>query len=142
MGHIALTRAVGDHAASTCQFHRNCAEGLAAGPAIKARFGEPLSAFAPFSTQHTLVADYLGQVCANLVLTLSPQRIILGGGVFKAEALIEQTHTAMTRHLNGYATRGTLDADFLSAPHLGEHAGIVGALCAAAHTAQGVREVV
>lgn len=131
MGHIALHRQEGDDLASTCRFHTHCAEGLAAGPAILARFGQSLSHFAPGGAEHALVADYLGQVCANLVLTLSPHRIVLGGGVGKTPGLVPEVHGAMLRHLGEYAFPALYRQDFICSPQLGEDAGIVGALLGA-----------
>jgi fructokinase len=128
IGHIALLRQSADTARSICHFHPNCAEGLAAGPAIMARFGKSLSDFPAGSAEHGLIADYLGQLCANLVLTLSPQRIVLGGGVGQAPGLIGATHAAMLSHLGGYAPKFVEAVQFLCAPHFGQDAGIVGAL--------------
>ena len=127
MGHITLRRRSDDAAPSTCHFHEDCAEGLAAGPAIMARFGQSLSHFAPGSTQLALVADYLGQLCANLVLTLSPQRIILGGGVGKTPGVIAATQAAMLDQLGSYAPPQVVAPEFLCAPQLGQNAGIIGA---------------
>ena len=134
MGHIALRRQSGDSAPSICRFHDSCAEGLAAGPAVIARFGQSLSHFQVDGQEYALVADYLGQLCASLVLTLSPQRIVLGGGVGKAPGLIAATHAAMLVHLGGYAFDQVAAEKFLCAPELGQDAGIVGALCTAAAT--------
>lgn len=131
IGHVALQRHSTDTAASACRFHPHCAEGLAAGPAIMARFGQSLSAFPTGSAEHGLIADYLGQLCANLVLTLSPQRIVIGGGVGKTPDLITATHAAMLAHLGGYAPLEVESGQFLCAPYLGQDAGIVGSLCVA-----------
>ena len=131
IGHIALQRHSNDVAPSCCRFHPSCAEGLAAGPAILARFGKSLSHFSVGSTEHNLIADYLGQLCANLVLTLSPQRIVLGGGVCKTPGLIEATRAAMLNHLGGYAPEDIESDHFVCEPSLGQDAGIVGALCLA-----------
>jgi fructokinase len=131
IGHIALQRHSNDVAPSCCRFHPSCAEGLAAGPAILARFGKSLSHFSVGSTEHNLIADYLGQLCANLVLTLSPQRIVLGGGVCKTPGLIEATRAAMLNHLGGYAPEEVESDHFVCEPSLGQEAGIVGALCLA-----------
>ena len=133
IGHVTLQRHSTDTAPSTCRFHTNCAEGLAAGPAIMARFGQSLRHFAPGSAEHDLIADYLAQLCANLVLTLSPQRIILGGGVAQTPGLIEATRVLMLDRLGGYAPPAIACDDFLCAPHLGQDAGVVGALCVAGH---------
>lgn len=135
MGHVALTRRADDAAPSTCRFHASCAEGLVAGPAIGARFGQSLSHFAPGSAEHRLAADYLGQLCAGLVLTLSPHRIVLGGGVAQTPGLIPQIAGAMRHHLGGYVQGGALDPGFLRLPELGQDAGIVGALLCAGRAA-------
>jgi fructokinase len=132
MGHIALQRLPGDTAPSTCRFHAHCAEGLAAGPAVAARFGMSLDRFAPQSPEFLLVADYLGQLCSQLVLTLSPQRIVLGGGVSNAPGILGAAHQAMVRHLGGYGPEAVAAPDYLSAPGLGGDAGITGALLCAA----------
>jgi fructokinase len=131
IGHIALQRHSNDVAASCCRFHPSCAEGLAAGPAILGRFGQSLSHFSVGSAEHNLIADYLGQLCANLVLTLSPQRIVLGGGVCQTLDLIEATRAAMWNHLGGYAPEDVESEHFVCEPTLGQDAGIVGALCLA-----------
>lgn len=131
IGHIALQRHPSDTAPSICRFHPNCAEGLAAGPAVMARFGQSLSHFSLGGAEYKLIADYLGQLCANLVLTLSPQRIVLGGGVGKTPGLIAASHGAMLNHLGGYAPEAVESDQFLCVPHLGQDAGIVGSLCLA-----------
>lgn len=131
MGHINLQRRHNDAAPSACRFHHNCAEGLAGGPAIMARFGQSLSHFSPDSLELALVAHYLGELCANLVLAISPQRILLGGGVGKTPGLIAATHSALLTRLGAYAGSQVEASNFLCAPSLGQDAGIVGALCCA-----------
>jgi fructokinase len=140
MGHVSLQRAAGDNMASTCQYHANCAEGLAAGPAIMRRFGQPLNACAAGGPALPLVTDYIGQLCASLVFTLSPQRIVIGGGVGKTPGLIPAAHAAMLRHLAGYAANGLEQPGFICSPALGDDAGIKGALLAAARLGQAPRQ--
>lgn len=132
MGHVALHRLPGDAAPSTCGFHENCAEGLAAGPAIAARFGTSLDRFSPGDPEFLMIADYLGQLCCHLVLTLSPQRIVLGGGVGSAPGIIPAVHRAMVRYLGRYAPAAVAQPDYLVAPALDQDAGITGALICAA----------
>ncbi|MBU7579469.1 MAG: ROK family protein [Porphyrobacter sp.] len=134
MGHILLQRLPGDAAPSTCRFHDNCAEGLAAGPAIMARFGKSLDHFAPDAPEFEMIADYLGQMCGQLVLTLSPQRIVLGGGVCGAPGVVPAAHRAMVRHMGSYAPAGVAAAGYMTTPALGQDAGITGALLCAAET--------
>ena len=131
LGHLPLVRNAGDLTPSTCAYHPNCAEGLAAGPAIVARFGQPLSQFAVGGKEHQLVADYLGQLLASLQLALSPQRIVIGGGVSQAAGLIDLIRAAMKMHLGSYIDCNLDDPAFIVTPRLGGDAGIVGALVAA-----------
>lgn len=131
MGHIALLRLPGDTAPSTCNFHDNCAEGLTAGPAIAARFGKSLDHFAPDDPEFLMIADYLGQLCCQLVLTLSPRRIVLGGGVGGSPGVVSAVHQAMVRHLGQYAPDTVAVEHYLTAPKLGQDAGITGALVCA-----------
>ncbi|HQS68692.1 MAG: hypothetical protein B7Y36_00500 [Novosphingobium sp. 28-62-57] len=128
MGHIALHRLAHDRAPSTCAFHDTCAEGLVAGPAIMARFGASLDHFTPDSAEFALVADYLGQLCSNLVLTLSPQRIVIGGGVAHAPGLINAVHQAMVRQLGVYGPRASAQPGYLCPPALAQDAGVIGAM--------------
>lgn len=137
MGHIALQRLPGDDFPSACRFHDDCAEGLAAGPAIAARFGKSLDHFAPDDPEFLMIADYLGQLCAQLVLTLSPQRIVMGGGVGGAPGVVPAAHRAMVRHLGRYGPAAVADESFLTAPALGQEAGITGALVCAVEAVQG-----
>lgn len=132
MGHIALHRLARDRTPSTCAFHDSCAEGLVAGPAIKARFGASLDNFRCDGPEFGLVADYLGQLCSNLVLTLSPQRIVLGGGVGQAHGLISAVQQSMVQQLGIYGPPATATAGYLCPPALAQDAGVIGAmLCAA-----------
>lgn len=133
MGHLELQRDARDASASTCNFHQSCAEGLAAGPTIIARYGFPLSHFDPAGSEVAQISDYIGQLCAAIVLMLSPQRIIIGGGVGKTAGLVAATQHAMINRLGPYAAFGLGEERFLCPPELGEYSGIVGALTAALH---------
>lgn len=132
IGHVALHRLPCDTAPSICSFHDNCAEGLAAGPAIAARFGKLLDRFSPGDPEFLLIADYLGQLSCQLVLTLSPQRIVLGGMVGGAPGIVPAVHRAMVRYLGRYVPAAVAEADYLVAPALDQDAGITGALICAA----------
>ena len=66
-GHLPVIRLAGDELPSTCPFHPHCAEGLAAGPAVRRRLGEGQD-LADDPAVIELVADYLGQLGASLVL--------------------------------------------------------------------------
>jgi fructokinase len=132
LGHVSVKRFCGDAVPSICRFHEDCVEGLASGPAIFARFGQPLNTFASDSPQIALVANYLGQLCASLTFILSPQRIVIGGGVMKTDGLMAKVRAALPVALNGYASTGFDLENYLCPPSLGDKAGIVGALICAA----------
>lgn len=126
IGHIPLRRRPDDAQPSVCGFHAACAEGLAAGPAVGLRLaGRSLTDAAEV---RALVADYLGQVCATLLLTWSPQRIVLGGGVMSTPGLIPEIDARMRGELNGYGAGVVAEAPgYLAAAEL-EDAGLEGAL--------------
>ena len=129
MGHVPLVRARGDDFASVCPWHESCAEGLASGPAIERRFGADLGALPDDHVGHALIAGYLGQLLAGLVLVAAPRRIAIGGGVSKAPGLHDRTHAALLAGLNGYGLYPEAGRrGFVVPPALGDDAGLAGAL--------------
>lgn len=132
VGHLLLVRQAEDDAPSTCPFHDNCAEGLASGSAVMRRAGARLDELPVDHPCRALVADYLGQLCANLVLTVSPQCIVIGGGVAQTERLHAAVMTGTRGWLGGYLDHQALrNDDFITPPRFGSHASIYGALAAA-----------
>ena len=122
-----------------CPFHGDCLEGVASGPAILARTGAMLQALDETHPQWDIEADYLGQLCAQLVVTVSPQRIILGGGVMNQTRLLPLVRPRLGKWLGGYIDRGEILTDidrYVVAPELGENAGVLGALVLAVDAAQ------
>jgi fructokinase len=134
IGHIHPRRHELDSSfAGVCPFHGDCLEGLASGPAIFARTGSELQHLDAAHAQWEIEADYLGQLCAQLVLTLSPQRIILGGGVM-AESLFPLVRRRTLHWLGGYIDRREILSSierYIVPPALGARAGVLGALCLA-----------
>lgn len=127
LGHLRLVRAPGDTMQSACPFHADCAEGLAAGPALKCRLtaGETLETRPDL---RSLTASYIAQLCAAMVLAWSPHRIVIGGGVGTAPGLLAEVRTAFTAELGDYGVGPAAHAlDFLSPPAFAD-AGIEGAL--------------
>lgn len=131
LGHVHPRRHPDDAGfAGVCPHHGDCLEGLANGPAIVARLGHELG---NASTDHPIwdiEADYLGQLCAQLALTVSPQRIVLGGGVMQHTRLFAPIR-ARTRHwLGGYLARHAVEGgidDYIVPPGLDDRSGILGA---------------
>ncbi|WP_129775601.1 ROK family protein [Peristeroidobacter soli] len=133
MGHIHVRRHPRDlQFAGVCPFHGDCLEGLACGPAIVARTGRSLAEASDADEIWEIEADYLGQLCAQLVSTVSPHRILLGGGVMQQERLFGLMRARMRHWLGSYNVQPEIHEDgFLRAPGLGNQAGVKGALALA-----------
>lgn len=132
MGHVPVSRHPRDEFAGSCRFHGDCLEGLASGPAIAARAGRPTKDLGPARDEAVeLEAWYLAQLVASLVYTVSPQRIVLGGGVMGIPGLLDAVRAATTARLGGALDDlpfvSAMD-EFLVAPALGDNAGVLGAL--------------
>ncbi len=145
MGHIAVPRArdaAGNHDefAGICPFHGDCMEGMASGEALAARVGRAATDLAPDDPVWELEAHYLAAGLAQHVLVLSPQRIVLGGGVLQQAQLLPRIHAALRKQLRSYIARPQVDADvstYVVEPHFGDEAGLAGAF-ALAMSAAGV----
>jgi fructokinase len=119
-----------DPFAGSCPFHGDCLEGLASGTAIRARWGAPGEELRDPAVWE-LEAEYLALGLANLVLTLSPERLILGGGVASVPGLIELVRPRLVGALGGYLDPprlGTEIDQYLVPPALGPRSGVVGAI--------------
>jgi fructokinase len=135
MGHLHVRRHPDDDFPGSCPFHGDCVEGLASGPAIKARFGRSAEDLGPVhDAMVEIEAWYLAQLVTTVVYLLSPQRVILGGGVMHADGLLDAVRSGTLVRLAG-ALDGTAVADgierFLVAPELGGASGVLGALALA-----------
>lgn len=103
-GHMRPPRAPGDEDfPGVCPFHGDCLEGLASGPALAARWGVDPASLPDDHPAWTQEAHYIAVLCASLTYTLSPQRIIIGGGVFQRTALYDLVRRALAAQLAGYA---------------------------------------
>ncbi|GAA3705385.1 ROK family protein [Sphingomonas cynarae] len=130
-GHLRPVRFPGDDWIGSCPFHGACLEGLAAGPALKARTGVSGDQWAADDPAWDMVAHALGQLLHALVLTGVPRRIVMGGGVMVGtDHLFPRVRAAMTKSLGGYvALPEVADADtFVVPPALGGNAGPLGAI--------------
>lgn len=136
MGHLLLPREPDDlDFEGFCPFHgARCWEGLAAGPAIEKRFRQRAETLGPEHPAWDLEARYIGSALATLVLVLSPERLILGGGVMQQAALFAPVRRYLARALGGYVKAAALDVgldEYVVPPLLGSRAGIAGALALA-----------
>ncbi len=140
MGHLLLPREADDlDFPGHCPFHgARCWEGLASGPALRQRFGQPAETLAPEHRAWDLEARYIAAALTTLVLVLSPERLILGGGVMQQAALFPTIRAHLTRSLAGYVQAEPVLAGvdrYVVPPALGQRSGILGALALAERAA-------
>jgi fructokinase len=135
MGHVRVPRDPGaDPYAGGCPFHGDCLEGLASGPAIEARWGRPAEALPDDHPAWPLEARYLALAVNNFVCTLSPQRVILGGGVMERRSLFPLIRRDLRALLNDYVQAPQLSGGlerYVVPPAFGARAGVMGALALA-----------
>lgn len=129
-GHILLSKHPEDTFAGKCPFHPNCLEGLAAGPAIEARWGRKAVELKDDKKVWELEAYYLAQALVDYILVLSPQKIVLGGGVMHQLQLFPLIRAKVKELLNGYVkTKELADIDNYIVPaSLNDDQGIMGCL--------------
>ncbi len=143
MGHIRVPHDLAkDPYPGGCPYHQDCLEGLAAGPTMEARWGMPAQELPADHPGWALEANYLALGLATWVCTLSPSRIVIGGGVMQQPHLFPLVRRELTRLLNGYIRAGELMEDidnYVVPPQLGNRAGVLGAiaLAEAAHRSSG-----
>lgn len=101
-GHILLSKHPEDDFSGVCPYHPNCLEGLASGPAIEKRWGKKAYELVDQPFVWELEAYYLSQAITNYILTLSPNRIVLGGGVMHQEQLFPLIRQNVKKFLNDY----------------------------------------
>ena len=135
MGHIMVPHNLEvDPFEGACPFHTDCLEGLASGFAMEKRWGKKGAELPADHPAWALEAHYLGLGLMNLILTLSPQRIIMGGGVMAQEQLLPMIRTQVTQRLSSYldvpAITKEIDS-YIVLPKLGGKAGFAGAFALA-----------
>jgi fructokinase len=132
MGHIRVPH---DWAKDTypgiCPYHGDCLEGLASGPAIEARWGMAAGSLPADHPAWELEAHYLALGLMSWVAILSPNRIVLGGGVMQQPQLFPLMRRKLQEQLNGYIPCPELEDGidrYIVPAKLGDHAGVLGAL--------------
>ncbi len=129
LGHLKLAREAGDDYPGRCPFHGGCLEGLASGPAIGERWKADPASLPPGHPAWELEARYLARAAAAYALVLSPERILIGGGVGMRPGLVERSAELLGEELAGYLPALAAPerlAGFLSRPALGPEAGLYG----------------
>lgn len=131
MGHIMVKRHPEDTYEGKCPYHKDCLEGLAAGPGIEERWGVKAYELSEDHKAWEFQTFYIAQALMNYILTVSPEKIILGGGVSKQQHLFPRIREQLKTLLNGYVDHpAVLDTNsgYIIPPGLGDHAGITGAV--------------
>ncbi len=128
-GHIRVERHPDDlDFKGVCSVHGVCLEGLASGPSIHTRFGDP-EKLANDHKVWDMLAFYLAQACLSLALSFRPQAIILGGGVMETKHLYPKIRKQYEAQINAYLGQSLNDIDTLIVPpKLGNDAGIWGGI--------------
>ncbi len=129
-GHILLSRHPEDPNGGICPYHKNCLEGFASGPSIEARWGKKAVELVDRPEVWELESYYIAQALVNYIMILSPQKIILGGGVMHQEQLFPLIRKKVTEMIGGYLnTRELADMDNYIVPaSLHDDQGIMGCI--------------
>lgn len=135
MGHILVRMHTDDKYEGTCPYHKNCLEGIAAGPAIEARWGKKAYELKDNEEVWKIEAFYLAQALMTYTLILSPERIVLGGGVMKQLQLFPLIRKELEQLMKNYVSMPNLD-DYIVSPGLEDNSGIIGCLLLAQKTNQ------
>jgi len=136
MGHIFIPRDNSDKKSyeGNCPRHKDCFEGLASGPAIRNRWGRPPQDLNQDHPAWEYIAKYISYALVNYICTLSPQRIIIGGGVMKQSKLYPLIHEMVKELLNNYLQLPEITENiqnYIVPPTLGDRSGILGAIALA-----------
>jgi fructokinase len=127
MGHLRVPHdRVHDPFSGNCPYHGDCLEGLASGPALQARWGAAGHLLPDGHAAWDLEAEYLALGIMSWICVLSPERIVLGGGVMQREQLFPKIRLRLSELLNGY-----LKSPEIVPPKLGTRAGVLGAIALA-----------
>ncbi|MDR4938856.1 ROK family protein [Rossellomorea marisflavi] len=127
MGHILIRRHEDDPYEGKCPYHKDCLEGLAAGPAIEARWGVKGDQLVDKGDVWEMEGYYIAQALMQYIVIISPKKIILGGGVMKQKQIFPIIYKHLEKMINGYVDLPPLE-DYIVSPGLGDNAGITGSL--------------
>jgi fructokinase len=137
MGHLRIPHDLSrDPYPGHCPYHGDCLEGLACGPAMKARWRVQANDLPDSHPAWDLEAHYIALGLVNVAVTLSPQRILLGGGVMQKAHLFPLIRQEFVKLLNGYVVHPKITEQtesFIAPPELAPWSGILGCFVLAEH---------
>jgi fructokinase len=132
MGHIRIPHnQKKDPFPGLCPYHKDCFEGLASGPAISRRWEKSAEKLPDKHPAWDLEAHYIALALVNYICILSPERIILGGGVMERSVMLSLIRDEVQKLLNNYINKPEITKnidDYIVTPKLGKYAGVMGAI--------------
>ena len=135
MGHICIPHdREKDPFEGCCPYHGDCLEGLASGKAVELRWGKPAEELPEDHPAWEMEAHYLALGISNIICTLSPGRIVTGGGLLKNPSLLPKVREKTREYLNGYIDSPGITEDidnYIVIPGLGDYSGALGAIALA-----------
>ncbi len=135
MGHLRIPHDLEkDPFEGCCPYHGDCLEGLASGKAVELRWGKVAKELPEDHPAWELEAHYLALGISNVICTLSPGRIITGGGLMKNSSLLSKVREKTVEYLNGYIDSPRITDDienYLVTSELGDYSGVLGAIAIA-----------
>jgi fructokinase len=137
-GHIMMAPIAGDEYKGHCPSHGTCFEGMACGPAVEDRWGKPGKELRDMPEVWDLEAKYIAQALVDVIYILSPQKIILGGGVMGQAQLFPLIRKYVLENVNSYIDTKELRNinSYITPAALNGNQGIMGALKLAAMAAE------
>lgn len=122
-----------------CPYHRDCFEGLASGPALAERWRMPSDQIPADHIAWDLEGEYIAFALSNLICTISPEKIILGGGVMHRNYLFniirEKTVVIINQYIRSKYLEESIE-DYIVPPQLRGESGLIGALYLAIRAGQ------
>ncbi|MBQ6969458.1 MAG: ROK family protein, partial [Synergistaceae bacterium] len=127
---LIMSRVQGDEYKGHCPSHGACFEGMACGPAIEDRWGKSAKELADRPEVWELEAKYIAQALTDITMTLSPQKIILGGGVMSQSQLFPLIRKYLAEYINDYISTKELRnmSAYVCPAALNGNQGIMGAV--------------
>ncbi|MBQ3646306.1 MAG: ROK family protein [Synergistaceae bacterium] len=129
-GHIRMQIIPGDDYKGSCPSHGACFEGMASGVAIAERWGKEAKDLLDKPEVWELEAKYIAQALYAIILTLSPQKIILGGGVMSNAQLFPMIRKNVVEYINDYIDTKELRNinSYITPSALNGNQGVMGAI--------------
>ena len=129
-GHVLIRKRADDSYEGKCPYHKTCLEGLAAGPAIEERWGRKAAELVDRKEVWDLEADYLAQAIVDYIMVVSPEMIILGGGVMHQEQLFPMIRDKVKTYLKDYIKTDEIEdmEHYIVPASLQDNQGIMGCL--------------